>query len=191
MKTEAILSFIKLPEGVEFDIKQLDLSSLEAEWNRQYNGMKVSVTKEASEKAVSDLLTEYGLDSKEAIKTLQDANKSKKDLEDTKFTELEEKFNQLTTNFDNKNAELTKQTQLSALGKMNIKADKLDKAYKLISSDVSDKKDFETIAKEFVESTPEWIQGSKKPGVNFANDDVNDGDETKTKEDAEALSGAW
>ena len=168
MKIESMLKLIELPEGVTIDLKPL-----EDEWNRQYNGMVKTVREETTTKAVSDLLGKYKLEKEEDIKTLQDANLSNDEKGNEALIKLQGEFETLTTNLKTKDAELLKQTQIGALGKLNIKADKLEKAYKLISSDVNDDNDFATVATKFVTETPEWI-GEKGPNVNLG-DDKGDG----------------
>ena len=183
MKPETMLEFIVLPEGVTIDLKPLN-----EEWNRQYNGMVKTVKEESSVKAVSDLLSKYGFKDEEAIKTLQDSTKDNKVLDDERFKQLQGEFETLTSNLKTKDAELLKQTQLTALGKLNIRADKLESAYKLISSDINDDNNFETVATKFVESTPEWI-GEQGPGVNLGED--NGGTQTPPVEDGKKLENMW
>lgn len=198
MKVKNMLEFIKLPEGVTAE--SLGLDKLEAEWNRQYNGMKVSLTNEVTEKVTGEttkaLLDKYGLEKEEDIKSLVDSTKNKEQLENEKLVELQTKFESLESTLKEKDAELVNSTRLSFLRDyktetgQSLNPERLSKAHKLILSDVSDEKDYESVVKEFVSSTPEWLQGTQqKPGVNLGTDNLG-ADDTKDQEVTD-LTDSW
>ena len=175
MKKEAILKLIKVPDGVEFDLNTLDFTGVEEEWNRQYNGMVKTVGEETKTKTVNDLLALYNLEKVEDIKTLQDATKTSKELNDTKYEELELKFKGIEESLATKDAAILKTNQMASLKKISladgkqtsIKDDKLEYAYNLINSGVTEDKDFNANVLEFVGKTPEWLDGAGKPSVNL------------------------
>ena len=175
MKKEAILKLLKVPEGIEFDLSTLDFKPLEDEWNRQYNGMKVTVGEETKTKTITDLLAKYGLENEEAIKVLQDSTKTNEELNDTKYKTLEEKFTLMETSLAEKDAAILKTTQMASLKKIalvdgkeaSIKDDKLEYAYNLINAGVTEEKDFNANVLEFVGKTPEWLDGTNSRSVDL------------------------
>lgn len=196
MKANKILELIKLPEGAEIDLTQLDLSEVELEWNRQYNGMKKSVGEEASAKAVTELLKEYGLSAKEDIKALQDATITNEQKENEEINTLKTTLQTLQNDLKAKDDALIETNRKTSLGNFDlgegkfakIKGERIDKAYKLIMSEVSEENTFEDVAKKFITDTPEWVEGSKKQRVSFE-DTKNEN--LATDEDATTLEGAW
>lgn len=197
MKVKNMLEFIKFPEGVT--VEDVDLTALEAEWNRQYNGMKVSITEEVTQKVTDEtkqgLLKQYGFENEEAIKTLVDSTKDKTQSENQALTELQTKLESLESNLAEKDAKLLNSERLSYLGKfktdkgLGLNPERIDKAHKLILSEVSDEKDYETAAKELVDTTPEWLTGGSKPKVTIGDDGAGNG-EIKDQ-DVAALENAW
>lgn len=188
MKAETILKFIKLPEGVEFDLTQLDIKGLEDEWNRQYNGMKKLYGEEVETKTKQDLLSKYGLEKEEDIKVLQDSTKNKEELENETLTNLQSELETIKSTLAEKDAELTKTNNISLLSNLGIKKERLDKAYKLISSDLTEETDFKTLAESFIKDTPEWV-GTNKPSIDLGDD--NDNDDDTGKNEASDLEKAW
>lgn len=178
MKSNKMLEFIKALEGSEIDLSKLDLSGLEEEWNRQYNGMKVAYGKEVAENTVKGLLEKYSLESEESIKTLIDSSKTDKEKENETIISLQKQMEEITGTLKQKDAELLRTNHLSKLqnfkledGKVvKIKADKLDNAYKLISDSITDDKPFEVVAGEFIKNTPEWLDGTTKPSITIGDD---------------------
>ena len=136
----------------------------------------------------SDL--KYGLEKEEDIKTLQDSTKTNEKLNDTKYKELETKFTLMETSLADKDAAILKTNQLASLKKIvladgketSIKDDKLEYAYNLINSGVTEEKDFNANVLEFVGKTPEWLDGAGKPSVNLG--DVKPGDNPPPSEDS-------
>ena len=183
MKASNILKLIKLPEGVELDLTQLDLTAVEEEWNRQYNGMKLNV----GEEAVKGFLKEFNVTDKDGLQGLINANKTDADKSNQSIEkihirtagstetiqELQDKINAINTNLEKKEQELVKQNQFSLLRsfeieegkKVQIKDDRLEQAHHLISLGVTEDKDFTASAKEFVTKTPEWLVNDTKPSI--------------------------
>jgi hypothetical protein len=197
MKVKNMLEFIKFPEGVK--VEDVDLTALETEWNRQYNGMKVSITEEVTQKVTDEtkqgLLKQYGFENEEAIKTLVDSTKDKAQLENEALQNMQTELESLKSNLAEKDAKLLNSERLSYLGTfktdkgLGLNPERINKAHKLILSEVSDEKDYETAAKEFVDTTPEWLTGGSKPRVNMGDDSTNTG-EVKDQ-DAKDLESAW
>lgn len=191
MKASKILELIKLPDGVEIDLSQLDLSAVELEWNRQYNGMVKSVGEEASTKATSELLSKYGLKSEEDIESLLDKTKTDETKSNEEVLAIKKELERLQTDLATKDAKLLKTEQLSQLRsldlgdgkKASIKNDKLEYAHSLISAGVSEEKDFMTSAKEFISKTPEWLEGTKEPRVDLGTDTGDNEDKTAKVDD--------
>lgn len=188
MKVETILSLIKLPEGVEFDLNSLDLNGLTDEWNRQYNGMKKAYGEEVETKTKQDLLSRYGLEKEEDIKALKDNKETNVGQENEKLSALEEQLKTLQSNLNEKDAQLERTTNLGLLSKLGIKEERLEKAYKLIASDVNEETDFKSLADQFVKDTPEWL-GKGRPAVDFNID--KHGDNDNKDQDAETIENAW
>lgn len=169
MKASNILKLIKLPEGVELDLTQLDLTAVEEEWNRQYNGMKLNV----GEEAVKGFLKEFNVTDKDGLQALINANQTDAEKSNQTIQELQDKINAINTNLEKKEQELVKQNQFSLLRsfeieegkKVQIKDDRLEQAHHLISLGVTEDKDFTASAKEFVTKTPEWLVNDTKPSI--------------------------
>lgn len=169
MKASNILKLIKLPEGVELDLTQLDLTAVEEEWNRQYNGMKLNV----GEEAVKGFLKEFNVTDKDGLQALINANQTDAEKSNQTIQELQEKINAINTNLEKKEQELVRQNQFSLLRsfeieegkKVQIKDDRLEQAHHLISLGVTEDKDFIASAKEFVTKTPEWLVNDTKPSI--------------------------
>lgn len=169
--------FVKLPEGVD-----VDLQPLVDEWNRQYNGMKVAVTEEVSTKARQELLTKYGLENEDAIKSLIDKSKNIEATKSEEYTQLQKEVETLKENLSKSSQQLQRRERLDVLKNAKIREDRLDKAYKLIETELSDDVPFEDAVKKFVEEMPEFV-ATEKPTITFGEDRVKPPQDDETKVD--------
>lgn len=181
MKATNMFKFIKLPEGVDFDLSQLDLSGLEGEWNRQLNGMKVAHGEETEQKVLKSLFEEMGVSDKEGLLGIKTKLENATKTETEAFQQLKDEIEGLKTINAEKEAQILKTNQLQSLKSIvdgdktyKIKDDRLDKAYTLISSMVTEEKDFDANALDFVKSTPEWLENAKSPKITLGKVDNKD-----------------
>lgn len=166
----------------------------EIDWDAVHQGVNDAIndtvkaeTERTQEKTRQQVLSEAGLESVDDVKTLRQELEQAKQSESEKLENLQKEKQELSEQLQEKDNQLTSIQQKEQLKGFNIKEDKVDKALRLIQSEVSDDQDFETAAKKFVEETPEWVDG--KPQVDSGSDE---GENEEGKEtDADALAAAW
>jgi predicted ATP-dependent endonuclease of OLD family len=188
MKVEKIKELFK-KAAPEVELDGIDFDTIATEWNESINGAIKAETERAKEKTEKELLSKYGFENEDGLKELIDSTKDKETIENEKLLTLEQRVEKLTNDLAEKDKALTVNQQKESLRKLNIKDDRLEKAYRLIASDVNEENDFETVAKQFVEDTPEWLASDDQRSVTIDNQDT--GNEDLKKEDAEVLGGAW
>ena len=189
MKKEQVLELLKKAVGDnEIDVSKIDVDSITKEWNDSINGAIKAETERAKEATKKELLSNLGYESEEDVKQAIEATKTNEEKENEKLTTLEKRLQTMEEDLQKKDKELQTTKQKDVLRGLKIKDDKLDKAYKLIASEVSEELDFETAAQNFIKETPEWLDSKDNRTVTL--DDKHDGGEDK-EEDSKILEEAW
>jgi len=190
MKKEQVLELLKKSVGdTEIDIDKIDVDSITKEWNDSINGAIKAETERAKEATRKELLSGLGYESEEDIKKAIEATKTNEEKDNQKLTTLEKRLQTMEEDLQKKDKELQTTKQKDTLRDLKIKDDKLDKAYKLIASEVSEEVDFETAAQNFIKDTPEWLSDSKTRTLKT--DDPDGTNDETVDEDSKVLEDAW
>jgi len=189
MKKEQILELIKnnveLPEGVDAESVKFNIDNIAEQVNNSTNDIVKAEASKASEKAQKELLSKHGFESVEDFeKALQ-----KEPEDEDKLEKLSQKIEQLEQENQEKAQAIQTREQKDVLkSQFKIKDNHLDRAHKLITSELGEDGDFEEIAKKFTEEVPEWTESEEKQPKNFGSDKDGEGDNPDTNPFAEAFN---